>query len=405
MPFPVCNSTFLSRPTVVYKVLLIFAICVTVNGCSEPPKEEAGVLQVTAVKVTPADVPVVSEFVGKTQSSRRVEIRSRVEGFLEQRLYTEGDLVQTGQVLFQMDRKPFEAELQAAEAELAEQQARLENATANLNRVKPLAEQNALAQKDLDDAQSQFRSAAAAVEAAKAKVVQAKLNLGYTTIKSPLTGVSSFAVQREGAYIGIGTDSLLTYVARVDPMWVEFSVSENQLLKAREEARQGRVIPPVDGGYEVEVVLADGSVFPDTGRITFADASLSEETGTFLIRAVVDNPEGLLRPGQFVRARLKGAMRPNSILVPKRAVQQGAQGSFVWVIDNEGQAEFRPIEVGAWAGEQWFVDKGLQAGETVVVEGALKLRAGVPVKVMDPKADKTKAQKAGSETPADDAQS
>ena len=271
--------------------------------------------------------------------------------------------------------------------------------------MKPLAEQNALAQKDLDDAQSQFRSAAAAVEAAKAKVVQAKLNLGYTTIKSPLTGVSSFAVQREGAYIGIGTDSLLTYVARVDPMWVEFSVSENQLLKAREEARQGRVIPPVDGGYEVEVVLADGSVFPDTGRITFADASLSEETGTFLIRAVVDNPEGLLRPGQFVRARLKGAMRPNSILVPKRAVQQGAQGSFVWVIDNEGQAEFRPIEVGAWAGEQWFVDKGLQAGETVVVEGALKLRAGVPVKVVEHGTDETKAQKAGGETPANDAQS
>jgi membrane fusion protein (multidrug efflux system) len=383
----------------------MFAILVTLSGCSEPPKEAAGALEVTAVQVTPADVPVVSEFVGKTQSSRRVEIRSRVEGFLEQRLYTEGDLVQTGQVLFQMDRKPFEAQLQAAEAELAQQQARLENATANLKRVKPLAEQNALAQKDLDDAQSQYRSAAAAVEAAKAKVVQAKLDLGYTTIMSPVTGLSSFAVQREGAYIGFGTDSLLTYVAQVDPMWVEFSVSENQLLKAREEQKQGIVKPPAEGGYEVEVVLADGSVFPHTGRITFSDASLSEETGTFLIRAEVDNPEGLLRPGQFVRARLKGATRPNSILVPKRAVQQGAQGSFVWVINDKAEAEFRPIVVGAWSGDQWFVNKGLQAGEIVVVEGALKLRAGVAVKVVEPDADKTKAQKAGTNKPANDAQS
>ena len=342
-------------------------VVVNLAGCgSEESPAQAGI-EVTVVKVTPQDTPITAEFVGKTQSSRRVEIRSRVEGFLEKRLYTEGALVQEGQELFQMDQKPFLAQLDAAQAELAQQKARLRTATANLKRVKPLAAENALPQKELDDAEGSYRSARAAVEAAQAKVVQAKLDLGYTTILSPVTGLSSFAKQREGAYIGMGTGSLLTYVAQQDPMWVEFSVSENQILKQRQQQSEGLVILPDD--YEVEIILADGTTYAHTGHITFADASLSEETGTFLIRAEVANPEMMLRPGQFVRAHLKGAMRPNAILLPQRAVQQGAKGSFVWVVNDKGQAEFRPIKVGQWFGEQWFIDEGLQAGETVVVDG------------------------------------
>jgi membrane fusion protein (multidrug efflux system) len=352
--------------------------------------------EVTVIKTVPKDTPVTIEFVGKTVSSRKVEIRSRVEGFLEKRLYTEGTMVQEGDVLFQMDQKPFQADLRAAKAELAQQQARFENAEANLKRVKPLAEKNAVSQKDLDDSIGTYRTSAASVEVAKAKVVQAELSLGYTTITSPLTGLSSFAVQQEGAYIGFGSDSLLTYVAQLDPMWVEFSVSENQILKTRQQA--------------------DGTVFPNRGRITFADASLSEETGTFLIRAEVENYKGedklkdlirdeiknksgddnhneMVRPGQFVRARLHGMVRPNAILVPQRAVQQGAKGSFVWVIDEEGKAKFQPIEVGPWHGEEWFVDNGLEGGETVVVDGVLKLRAGVVVKIVEADAaDKQKTE-------------
>ena len=188
---------------------------------------------------------------------------------------------------------------------------------------------------------------------------------------------------REGAYIGMG-DSLLTYVAQLDPMWIEFSVSENQMLKKSSQANEGILKMPAGQAFEVEVVLADGSVYPHTGKITFADASLSEATGTFLIRAEVDNPDNLLRPGQFVRANLKGAIRPNAILVPQGAVQQGAKGSFVWVIDKEGKAEFRPVTVGPWQEKDWFIEQGLKAGDTVVVNGALKLRAGVPVKITEP---------------------
>ena len=383
------------QPRPVAILPLVFLIAVTlVSGCGGAAPPGAGALEVTVVKTARRDVPVTVDYVGKTQSSRRVEIRSRVAGFLEKRLYQEGSLVEAGQVLFQMDRKPFEAQLQAAEAELAQHRAMLTNAKANLNRVKPLAAQKAVAEKELDDAWGYYRTSAAAVEAGQAKVIQAQLDLGYTTITSPVTGLSSFAKQHEGAYIGGTADSLLTYVAQLDPMWVEFSVSENQLLKAREQERLGVLKQPEAGDFEVEVVLADGTIYPHTGHITFADAAFSEDTGTFLIRAEVGNPDATLRPGQFVRARLKGAVRPDAILVPKRAVQQGAQGSFVWVVDDQGKAEFRPIKTGPWHEDQWFVDQGLQGDETVVVEGALKLRAGAPVKIVEP----TKPQSAGRES-------
>ena len=377
---PTCFSADRLKATA-FPVLSLLSLAFFLTACGDQPEVAGGAMpEVTVVKVEPRDTPVATEFVAKTASSRRVEIRSRVEGFLDKRTYREGSMVEVGQVLFQMDPKPFEAQLNAAKAELAQQQARMDTAKTNLNRVKPLAKKKAVAQKELDDALGIYRESAAAVEQAKARVVQAELDLGYCTIISPVKGLSSFAIMREGAYVGMG-ESLLTYVAQIDPMWVEFSVSENQLLKRRSEVASGTLMEPPDNDYVVEIVLADGTVYSHTGKITFADASLSEETGTFLIRAEVVNPEHLLRPGQFVRARVKGAERPNAILVPQRAVQQGAKGSFVWVVDSDGKAEFRPVVVGPWHGEEWFIDSGVNAGDTVVVDGVLKLRAGVPVKI------------------------
>jgi membrane fusion protein (multidrug efflux system) len=380
-------------------------------GCDNSSKQEAAApaAKVTVIKAEAQDTPIVVEFVGKTASSRRVEIRSRVEGFLEKRLYTEGSVIQAGDVLFEMDKKPFEAQLDAAKAELSQQQARMKTAKANLDRVEPLAKQNAVAKKELDDALGSFQTASAAVEAAKAKVVQAELDLGYCTITSPVTGVSSYATQREGAYIGFGAGPL-TYVAQIDPIWIEFSVSENQILQSRRQFNEQRIVEPEGGSFEVEVVLADGTIFPHTGEITFADASLSEKTGTFLIRAEVENPgaekdvdnsvsrkmTAEMRPGQFVRARLKGAIRPKAILVPQTAVQQGAKGSFVWVI-KDGKAENRPVEVGPWHEDDWFIDSGLTAGDVVVVGGALKLRAGTPVEIVEPEAKKTEAAEPATE--------
>jgi membrane fusion protein (multidrug efflux system) len=293
-------------------------------------------------------------------------------------------VVRKGAVLFQMDRKPFEATLAAARAELQAQRARLSTASANLKRVGPLAAEDALSQKDLDDAQGARDAAVAAVEGAKSRVQQAEINLGYTTILSPVTGVTSFARKQPGSFITPGADSLLTYVSALDPMRVNFSVSENEQLKFTKLVEKQKLRPAPGRKYTVKVVLADGTVLPAPGHITFGDASYSKETGTFLVRAELPNKDGALRPGQFVRVLMSGASWIDAIQVPQRAVMQGPQGNFVWVVDAESKAEFRPVTVGPLTGDMWLIAEGLSDGERIVVDGGLKLAPGVPVKPVEP---------------------
>ncbi len=360
--------------------LAVVTLCAPGCGKEEPKPVARPPIEVTAVTIEPRDTPVPFEFVGQTQSSREVEIRARVDGFLEKRVYIEGDPVRTGQPMFLMDRKPFEAALQQAKGELAQRQAQLDTAKANLTRIRPLAEQNAVSKRDLDDAVGTYQAAEAQVLAAKGNVRTAELNLGYTTISSPLTGLSSFAKVQDGAYIS-ASNNLLTTVSQVDPIWVNYSVSENELLRLREEVSRGLLKVPPNRAYEVEVVLADGSVFPNRGRVSFADPSFSQETGTFLVRAVLANQAAILRPGQFVRVRVLGALRPNAVLVPQRAVQQGAKSHFVWVIGKDDKVEQRIVEVGDWLGNNWFIFQGLQPGERVVVDGAIRMSNGAAVSV------------------------
>lgn len=340
---------------------------------------------VSVMEVVPRDVPVAFEYVAKTQSSHLVNIQARVSGFLERRLYTEGAVVKEGQILFQMDDKPFRVQLVQAEAVLAKQMAAYETARLNLARTKPLAEQNALSQKDLDDATGQHQSTAASVEQAKAQVEAAKLDLSYTTISSPVTGVSSSALQTDGTYIS-PQNSLLTTVAVLSPMWVNFGISENEMQRYRDQIARGVLVTPEHMEYAVEIILVDGSIFPHTGRMTFAEPSYDPQTGTFLVRISVPNPNGILRPNQYVRARLKGAVRPKAILVPQRAVQQGAKGHFVWVVSADDKAEQRPVTVGEWHGNDWFIYEGLARGERVAVDGTLTLQPGMAVSVASPAA-------------------
>ncbi len=366
---------------------IAFAGVVLASGCSkEAPKAEARPpVEVSVMKVAPRDAPVTYEFVGQTQSSHQVQIRARVAGFLDKRLYTEGAVVKSGQQLFQQDPKPFQAQLDAAKGALAEQKARLQTANDNLAQVKPLAALKALSVKDLDDATGQQQAAAAAVQTAQANVETAKLNLSYTRIASPVTGLSSFARVQDGAYVS-AENSLLTYVEQVDPIWVNFSISENQMLAVRGEQKAGRLKLPPKDEYVVELVLADGSVFPKRGRVTFANADYDPQTGTFLLRATLPNPEGGLRPGQFVRVRVLGAQRPNAMLVPQQSVLQGAKGHFVILVDKDGKALLRNVEVGPWLGDDWFINSGLQAGDTVVTDGMARLSPGAAVKIVEPKA-------------------
>jgi membrane fusion protein (multidrug efflux system) len=363
-------------------LLALAGLAAMLAGCSRqeqaPPAQP---LQVTAVSVTPRDTPVSFDFVAQTESSREVEIRARVDGFLDKRLYTEGSMVKAGQPLFQMDRKPFEASLQSAQGQLEQQRAKLEVAQANLKRVRPLAARNAVSKKELDDAIGIERSARAAVLAAEGQVRTANLNLGYTTIASPLHGLSSFAKKQEGSYLTVGEQGLLTTISQVDPIWVNFSISENELLSYRDQIAKGRLKFPSSKDFEVEVVLADGSVFPKRGHINFAEPSFNSATGTFLVRTELPNPQGQLRPGQFVRARVFGATRPGAMQLPQRAVQQGAKGHYVWVIGNDGKARQRVVEVGDWIGDDWFISDGLKPGERVVVDGAGRVTPTAPLKV------------------------
>lgn len=363
---------------------LLLLVTVTLTACNRreqaPAQPQARPVDVAQIQTT--ELPVTFEFIGRTASSQRVEIRARVAGFLEDIAYEEGKFVDEGDTLFRIDPKPFQARLRASKAELAQLQARLENAQALLRRVEPLAEAQAVAQKELDDAQGSVREAAAAVEAASARVFEAELNLGYTNITSPVHGLTSSATQREGAYLGVGTQPL-TYVARIDPIWVEFSVSEAQMLRRKKAREEGSFKVPEDDAYSVSLVLADNSLHPHTGRISFADASINEQTGTFLVRAEIPNPGGeeALRPGQYVRVHIEGASRTNAVLVPKKAVLQNAKGPYVWLVNPQGQAEIRPVVTGNWVDDLWVIRSGLQNGDRVVVDGIVGLTPETPLSI------------------------
>jgi membrane fusion protein, multidrug efflux system len=359
---------------------LVVALLVLVACGKEQKQSERPPPAVATVTVEPHDVPVSMDFVAQTESSQQVEIYARVTGFLDKREYTEGTMVKAGSVLFQMDARPYEVQVAAAKAALAQQQARLTTAQARLARVQPLVRLNALAQKDLDNATGEVQASQAAVDQAKANLAQAELNLSYTTIISPVSGITSAALQQDGTYIG-SLNTKLTSVAVVSPMWVNYSVSENQLLTFQNQMKSGLLRAPGEGDtYEVEISLPDGSIYPHKGRISFRAPSYNTQTGTFLVRATVNNPDGVLRPNQYVRSRVLGFIRPNAILVPQRAVRETAKGHVVWVVDKDGKAEIRPVVVGDWHGNDWFISQGLRAGDKVIVDGATLLQPGTLVK-------------------------
>jgi membrane fusion protein (multidrug efflux system) len=356
------------------------------GGPSAPPPAEVNI-----VTVTPQAMPVTFEYTGQTVGSREVEVRARVTGIMLSRNFKEGEPVKKGQSLFTLDRAPFEAALARAEADLAAADARHQQARRNAARLKPLYAENAVSQKEHDDAVSAEAIGAADVKAARARVVEAKLALGYTSVESPISGIAGRAQRSEGTFVS-GPDVLLTTVSQVDPMWVRFGIPDNEQLRLQKEMESGRLAMPKNGNLEVGLRLADGSVYPRTGRVNFTDVSISPATGTREARAEVANPQGLLRPGQFVRVILRGATRPNAVSVPQRAVLEGPQGKFVYVVNDKSQAEARPVEAGEWAGDAWIITSGLKPGEKVIVDGLMKLGPGAPVRVAE------KPEKTASET-------
>ncbi len=358
----------------------LIAAAFALTGCSKPVKKELGPAPVSAMRVEPATIPADFEYIGVGQSSHIVELRARVEGYLESINYKEGSMVKKGDLMFVLDQRPFIAAVDSAKGTLERQKAVLWNAQQIKNRMIPLYKQNAVSQKDLDDALANELAASANVQTAEADLYKMDLNLGFASITSPVTALSGQAKYREGALIAPGSDNLLTTLYVVDPIWVNFSVSESDILKIKKEVQAKKLDWPKNMNFQVEAILSDGTVIPAEGYIDFANPALQQSTGTMLIRAILPNPKLQIYPGQFVRVIVKGATRPNAILVPQSAVQQGQQGIFVYVIQG-GKAAVRPVTAGDWYQNNWIIEEGLAAGDIVIVEGVNKVQNHSPVTI------------------------
>ncbi|HET9762658.1 MAG TPA: efflux RND transporter periplasmic adaptor subunit [Casimicrobiaceae bacterium] len=368
------------------------AALLALAGCSPSQSKPAfsgfPPAEVNVLAVGRHDFPVAFEYVGQTIGSKDVEVRARVTGIIEQRLYTEGAPVKAGQPLFIIDPKPYAAQVAQAEAELARAQAQKAQADRERARLAPLAERKAIGQKEADDAASNADLAAAAVQSAKARLDELKLNWGYTRVVAPISGLSSRAVKSEGS-LATANDTLLTTISQTDPIWVTFSVSENEQLQLTRAVANGTLVLPKDNAFEVTIKLADGSTFPRQGKINFSDTRVNPSTGTYEMRAEVANHDQALKPGQFVRVVLRGAQRKDALAVPQVALLDGPQGKFVYVAgkDKDGKdiAQPRPVTVGAWidgdGGNLFVIESGLAAGDHVIVNGIARLQPGAPIQV------------------------
>ncbi|MDE3055442.1 MAG: efflux RND transporter periplasmic adaptor subunit [Verrucomicrobiota bacterium] len=361
-------------------LFILILLLVSCSHAPPPPAKEA--IPVSVIRVNPQPIPADFSFVGVGESSHIVQIRARVEGYLESINYVEGSMVEQGQLLFTLDQRPFLADLEKAQGELSHQKAVLWNAEQTKNRMVPLYAQSAVSQRDLDNSIADLLVAQADVEKAQAALYQSELNLGYSSLVSPVRGLSSQAKYRPGALItpGVGEESLLTTLYVVDPIWVNFNVSDNDLLHLRKDIASGKIIVPPNKQFRIEAVLSDGTILPAEGTIDFTNPAIQQTTGTMLIRAVLPNPKLEIYPGLFVTVRVLGAIRPHAMLVPQSAVVQGASSPLLFVVEN-GKAMERPVKLGEWYKDFWIIDEGLTPGDIVVARGVNRLEQGTPVTI------------------------
>lgn len=369
------------------RTVVLIAAAAVVAGCGPSAAPGPGAFPpavVTVVTAEAKDLPVSYEYPAQTAGYREVEVRARVTGILERRNYREGALVKQGQSLFTIDPQPFRVALARAEADMAVAEARLAQARREVVRLKPVIEARAISQKEFDDALSAEQVADAEVKSARARVNEAKLNLEYTRVEAPISGAASRSVVSEGTLVS-GPAVLLTTVTQTDPIYVIFGIPDREYLALRRDVDAGRLKLPQHGRFQASLTLADGGAYPRSGAVNFTDVRVNAQTGTIEARAEFANPDGALRAGEFVRIVLSGAVRPGAIVVPQRSVLEGPKGKFVYIVDAEGKAQPRPVEVGDWAGEGWIVNAGLKAGERVIIDGVMKIGPGAPVKVAEGK--------------------
>lgn len=348
-------------------------------GCKQAPSQGAPPPpEVAIVQVVARPIDQVYEFAGNVEARRSVDVRAQVSGVIVARPFTEGQAVQTGQVLYRIDPTNYDADWRAARARLAEAEARKANSDASLARMTALLRDNAISKQDYDNAFAQAKQNEAAVEEARGVVDRAKKSLDETAVRAELSGRVGRAMLEVGARVR-GSEDVLTTIDVLDPIYVSFRPSGQQLLSWRRDPKASRLIQP-GGGLQVEVVLPDGSKAPTIGRIGFVDPVLDPATGTQQFRAEFPNAQRLLLPGQFVRVRLLGMTRDSAIVVPQRAVLQAMGRQTVYVIAPGDTIQPREVIASAWSGDQWMIDRGLAPGDRVVVDGVQKVFPGMKVR-------------------------
>ena len=351
------------------------------GGETDPAANAMPAVPVVVNEVTPVDVPLTTEMVGETAGFREIEVRSRVSGILLKRTYVEGQPVTAGQELFLVDPAPYKVALEQAKGSLAQEQARLNKARADKDRIIPLFKRQVVRRKDYDDTIANYEAAVASLQAAQAKVKEADLNLSYTQVTAPISGMASKSSQSEGSLISTsGDSSLLTTITQFDPLYVNFSYSEQDRLNFEKSVKKGLIEAKSATDWRTHIQLADGSTYPEPGRLNFSDTRVDPQTGTIRARAIFDNKDGALLPGQFVRLTIDLGTRKNAIVVPPRAIVQSQADRLVMVVDADNKVSPRPVKLGPTVSSGIIIDSGLQAGDRYIVEGLMKARPGAVVK-------------------------
>jgi membrane fusion protein (multidrug efflux system) len=355
---------------------------VVLAACSDDPPPAPPAPDVNVVTAESQSLANIAEVPGRVQAVRTAQVRARVDGIVQERVYEEGSDVKAGQVLFRIDPRELRASLSAVEATLARAEATAANAAQDVERYEGLVEDQAISKQEYDAAVARLRTAQADVSQTRAQLESAKLGLSYTNVSAPIAGRAGRAQVTEGALVSAASATLLTTIEQLDPVYVNFSQSSSYLLSIRRDIAQGTLTVPQLGRVEVTLSLEDGSTYAHTGHLDFLDLSIDEATGTAAVRAEVPNPDRVLLPGQFVRARIQAGVRANTFLIPQRAVQLSANGASVFIVDAKSTVAVRPIKTGALRGSSWVVLEGLNEGDRVIVDGVQKIQPGATVRVV-----------------------
>ena len=367
------------------KLLVAAAALMALAGCKEEDKTQQAsqVPAVDVVQVAPQDIPLAFEFAARAQGSKETEVRARVGGILLKRNYVEGSRVEEGQLLFEIDPAQYAIELDKAKANLIDAEATLSQAESQWNRIEKLHKEGYASGKDYDSTKAAYDSAKAAAMLAKANLDAAQLNLDYTKVTAPISGITSMETQSEGSLISsTGDASLLTHITQLDPIYVIFSASENEILSLTNMVDRGLIKYPDTKAKEIKakVKFGDDTVYSKEGEINFINPAVDEKTGTIKLRAVFPNPEGRIRPGQFLRLLMEGLVRINALVVPQEAVMQSPNGTFVYRVNANNVIESVSVQAGLMTKDGgWIIDEGLKPGDKIITGGIMKLRPGMTV--------------------------